>query len=1151
MKKGNRFIAKMLLTIMLFSLVLPGPAVFAATRPTITVSTPVDDAVVTTNSIAVTGYVTNATILRINGVSVSFGSSGFFSYTVRNLSEGTNSIRISATSSSGYTSNTYLSVHYDPDAVRPVIHISSHDDNEQVYAASQSISGTLTDADSLDVKLNWVTDIPYVPNGSGGFTADVTLVPGDNVIVFTAGNSGLTITETLHLTYTKSSLISDVTVNGIDVNDYITTTTGSVSLAGVAPNADSVAVTLNGDAVNESFAAGVFSATLNLISGANRIAITAEGGGARETRDITIYYGEAGPQVYDVSPEDNSTVYTTSITVKGTVRDAASLTVNGNSTSIAADGTFSRAVTLIANQSNIITIAAASAGGVVTTHNFNVYCETNPVITLEEPDNGDVFYTNSLTVSGKVVNTKSGGLTVNGTVVSFNSSGSFSKTLTMKPGYNTISVKALNSAGVEDVETVTVEYRGGPGIVNLTPEQGVTHTVNSDSVTVTGKVVNIPSGGLKINDSAVSFDSSGNFKKAIALSAGLNEIKITATDGYSTAAATINIRYESGPVIMIISPENGEVVVRDTVTVKGRVLNTERNGLTINDETVSFSSSDGSFSADVELTGIRNEIVINAYNGQKSAEKTLFIYYSGAPSFTILSHSNGDTVDTTDIILEGTVFPADSNDIDSFTVEVNDSVTIARVSLNDGRFRIGPITLKSNKDGSDKENKISLSVTTVPVTITEGEALGFPLSERTNLPRTITLTYTSGPSIAVDSPLEGATIYSNMVTIRGKLKKADFNTLEIDGEETDVRSDGSFSRSVTLKGGKNEIELSASFGEASTTKTLTVYYNTIAKEGSEVRTEVADGDEIKAYDDWIKIKLDAGSVGFNTESLLEVEDPGDLEDAPDQSAFVGPLFRLRWSGDDPVKRYQVTLKYDDVVGEKQAHKITVLFYDTEEDEWQILGGIVDSKSRTVSIKTDREGYFGAAIYFRTFDDVAFHWAQRDIEFLAARGAVTGRTGDRFMPDASVTRAEFVTFMVRTLGLQQYEPEDASYSDVRRRHWAFPYIEAALRAGLVSGVSHDRFAPDRNISREEAAALLARAGNLKTPKEQELTKIFSDFNDAGRISLWAREDVAAAVKAKLMKGFADSTFSPDQNTTRAQAAAMISRLTEVVNKTSRS
>ncbi|WP_418790621.1 S-layer homology domain-containing protein [Phosphitispora sp. TUW77] len=1135
MKKSKSLLAKLLLSIMLFSFVLPGSALLAATSPTITVSTPEDDAVVTTNSIVVSGYVTNTIILRINGVGVSFGSSGFFSYTVRNLSEGNNSIKISATSSSGSATSKYLSVSYDPDAIKPIIEISSHDDNEQVYMVEQNISGTLTEADSLDITLNGVTEIFPVLDENGGFTAEVTLVPGDNVIVFTAGNSGLMVTETLHLTYTASSLILSLTVNDIDVNDYITTTTGSVTLEGSAPDADSVDIVLNEDNNTSNFNGISFSADLSLERGANRVAVLAEGTGVTETREIIIYYGDEGPQVYDVSPENASTVYTTSITVEGMVRDAAFISVNGYSTSIASDGTFSRSVTLAANEWNVITIMATSADGIVTTHTFNLYCETDPVIFLDEPDDGDVFYTNTLTVSGEVVNTKYSGLTVNGTVVSFNSSGSFSTTLLLKPGYNSINIKAQNSAGVQVEENVTVEYRGGPCIVNISPDSEVTHTVNSSSVTITGKIVNVATGGLKINNSVVSFDSSGYFKKTLTLAAGLNEISITATDGYSTVEDTLNIRYESGPVILITSPDNEDIVVRDTITIEGKVLNTEKNGLTINDEIESFSTSDGSFSADVELTELENEIIINAYNGETAAVKTLNIYYSGIPGITVSSHSNGDVVDTADIIIEGTVFPVDSSEINTFTVNGVD--TLDRIT--DGKFRSQPITLEAG------DNEIELSLTTASILTQQG----YTIPSRT-ISRMISLTYSDGPSIVVDSPLEGATVYSNMVTVKGKLKKADFNTLEIDGEETGVSSDGSFSRIVALEAGENEIELSASFGEATTTKILTVYYNTIAQEGSEVRTGVEDGDEIKAFDDWIKIKLDTGSVGLNTESLLMVEDPDDLEDAPGQSAFVGPLFYLRWLGDDPVKSYKVTLKYDDVVGERQSHKVTVLFYDTEEDEWQVLGGIVSPKSKTVSIETASEGYFAAAVYFRTFDDVNYHWAQRDIEFLTARGAIAGKTGNTFKPNDSVTRAEFVTFLVRILGLREYSPEDASYSDVSRKHWAFPYIEAALRAGIVSGVSHNKFAPDRKISREEAAVLLARAGNLKTPKEQEITKIFSDFTDAERISQWAYEDVAAAIKIKLMKGFVDGTFSPSQNTTRAQAAAMMSRLYEVVNKTSR-
>ena len=115
----------------------------------------------------------------------------------------------------------------------------------------------------------------------------------------------------------------------------------------------------------------------------------------------------------------------------------------------------------------------------------------------------------------------------------------------------------------------------------------------------------------------------------------------------------------------------------------------------------------------------------------------------------------------------------------------------------------------------------------------------------------------------------------------------------------------------------------------------------------------------------------------------------------------------------------------------------------------------------------------AAMYFRTFDDVVNHWACRDIEYLVARGAVIGSSEDEFKPDDYITRAEFVAFIVNALGIEKYEPESPSYRDVDDDYWAYTSIEAALRAGLVTGISHDRFGPKRLISREEAGALLAR------------------------------------------------------------------------------
>jgi hypothetical protein len=414
--------------------------------------------------------------------------------------------------------------------------------------------------------------------------------------------------------------------------------------------------------------------------------------------------------------------------------------------------------------------------------------------------------------------------------------------------------------------------------------------------------------------------------------------------------------------------------------------------------------------------------------------------------------------------------------------------------------------------------------------------------------RTIKIISNIGPQITVSSPENGVTVYSNTVTVYGKIAKADFNGVKVGGTNTKVNSDGSFSQTVTLQNGKNEIKIEANLGEITSLKTVTVYYDAIAARSAVVRTKMTDAGEAKAFNDMVKVKLTKGSIGLNTTSVLAMADQDDCENIPSQSALVGPVISVGWNGEKPLKTYKVTLKYDDVVRDNQAHKVSVFHYDPGVQTWTVLGGLVDAKSKTVSVQTNRTGYFAAAIYFKIYDDVVNHWGQRDIEYLVARGAIPLNTTNLIEPDTYISRAEFVMFLVKVLGIQPYHPPVESYSDVEHGSDYYEYIEAALRAGLVSGISQDLFAPDQNLTREEAAVILARAGNMKSLKDPDVIKILSKFTDEKSISLWARNQLAAAVKAKVLRGSADNTFKPLGKTTRAEAAAMIVRLSEILNKT---
>ena len=101
-------------------------------------------------------------------------------------------------------------------------------------------------------------------------------------------------------------------------------------------------------------------------------------------------------------------------------------------------------------------------------------------------------------------------------------------------------------------------------------------------------------------------------------------------------------------------------------------------------------------------------------------------------------------------------------------------------------------------------------------------------------------------------------------------------------------------------------------------------------------------------------------------------------------------------------------------------------------------------------------------------------------FDALAGALSGGgTGD-FLGEAPVTRAALTAMVSRGLGL---EPgEEAPYTDLEEDLWYMEPVTAAWDAGLLPG--EETFRPDDPAVEEEAAALLAAAGDYAGLEEAE-------------------------------------------------------------------
>ena len=179
-----------------------------------------------------------------------------------------------------------------------------------------------------------------------------------------------------------------------------------------------------------------------------------------------------------------------------------------------------------------------------------------------------------------------------------------------------------------------------------------------------------------------------------------------------------------------------------------------------------------------------------------------------------------------------------------------------------------------------------------------------------------------------------------------------------------------------------------------------------------------------------------------------------------------------------------------------------------------------------------------------FKDIKGHWAEKEISELAEEGIVKGVTEDEFMPDKSITRAEFTALIVRTLGLELVDYKN-EFGDVKKTDWFADEVQTAMENGIIS--KDEMFRPNDTMTREEMTKVMVEALKKATGEEDLEKADLGQFKDAEEISGWAKEYVAEALHTGLIKGISEEEFSPKTNATRAQGAVMIHRLLGMIAK----
>ncbi|MFD0680799.1 MULTISPECIES: S-layer homology domain-containing protein [unclassified Paenibacillus] len=211
---------------------------------------------------------------------------------------------------------------------------------------------------------------------------------------------------------------------------------------------------------------------------------------------------------------------------------------------------------------------------------------------------------------------------------------------------------------------------------------------------------------------------------------------------------------------------------------------------------------------------------------------------------------------------------------------------------------------------------------------------------------------------------------------------------------------------------------------------------------------------------------------------------------------------------------------------------------------QIFVGKYNAKDNQLQAKRSSFSTYTVVENNVVFNDTASvkEWAGRQIEVAAAKGILEGRAAGEFVPNGTVTRAEFAKLIVNTFGLENPTATE-SFDDVNDSDWFKPYVAAAVKSGLVNGRTDTKFDPNGKITRAEMATIAARAltsVNQLNPVS-DVNGALKGFSDASSINESLKAGVALSAAQGIIVGEADGTFNPNSDSTRAQAAVIIYRL----------
>lgn len=227
--------------------------------------------------------------------------------------------------------------------------------------------------------------------------------------------------------------------------------------------------------------------------------------------------------------------------------------------------------------------------------------------------------------------------------------------------------------------------------------------------------------------------------------------------------------------------------------------------------------------------------------------------------------------------------------------------------------------------------------------------------------------------------------------------------------------------------------------------------------------------------------------------------------------------------------------HDGILGERKLKQVAPLLF---EDEAGTVLAFREEPNGSISYMK----YANPVSYARKHNSV-FKDLRDDSPYaphilrLEAMELLRGVDSQKYAPSIPITRAQFASVLVRTMGLE-LSGEPVRFLDTAGS-WAEREVETAVAAGFMEGITDRKFGPDQPLTRQEAAAVLLPVLRSAAPAVSAVpageVKLAEQIDPA--LAEPVKQLIAAGLTGPDVKLLPDGSvsFRPNENLTRQEAA----------------